>query len=61
MTRKDYELIASVFHDLDADFNNGGSDEVSLAIVAEELAMKLRNMYPNFNFDRFLAACKAVK
>jgi hypothetical protein len=61
MTRRDYELIAAVFADLDADFNNGGSDAVSLALVAEELAMRLRNMYPNFNFDRFLIACKAAK
>jgi hypothetical protein len=54
-------MIAKVFHDLDADFNNGGEDTVSLALVAEELALKLRDVYPNFNFDRFLAACKAAK
>lgn len=60
MTRKDYELIAKVFHDLDADFNNGGEDTVSLALVVEELAMKLRDVYPNFNFDRFILASKAV-
>jgi hypothetical protein len=59
VTRKDYELIAKVFHDLDADFNNGGEDTVSLALVAEELALKLRDMYPNFDFNKFLTACKA--
>jgi hypothetical protein len=60
MTRKDFVMIAKVFHDLDADFNNGGEDTVSLALVAEELALKLRDVYPNFNFDRFIVACKAV-
>jgi hypothetical protein len=60
MTRKDFELIAKVLSNLDADFNNGGSDEVSLAVVAEELARALATTNPAFNSDLFLKKCKAV-
>lgn len=57
MTRKDFELIARVFSDLNADFNNGGSDSVSLSLVAEELADALATTNGAFDRVRFLAAC----
>lgn len=57
MTRKDFELIAKVFAYLDEEFNNGGSDEVSLALVAGELACALSTTNPAFDRERFLAAC----
>lgn len=57
MTRKDYELIAKVLKDLNDDFNNGGADEVSLALVAEELATALALDNPRFNRARFVSAC----
>lgn len=59
MTRKDFELIAKVMRELDADFNNGGEDTVSLSIVAGELARALATTNPAFNESRFLNACKA--
>lgn len=61
MTRKDFEIIAKVLRDLDADFNNCGEDTISLALVVEELAIALRDTNPNFNHNRFVEACKAVK
>lgn len=57
MTRKDYELIAKVFRNLSDDFSNGGSDEVSLSLVASELAEQLSAMNPRFDSRRFLDAC----
>lgn len=57
MTRKDFELIAKVFHELNADFNNGGEDTISLALVAEELTRALATTNPNFDRARFLKAC----
>jgi hypothetical protein len=57
MSRKDYELIARVFADLNSDFNNGGSDAVSLEIVAKELARALWGDNARFNETTFLKAC----
>jgi hypothetical protein len=58
MTHNDYALIAQVFADLNSDFNNGGSDEVSLSIVAQELARALENDNPRqFHESAFLKAC----
>lgn len=57
MTRKDYELIARVMADLNADFNNGGEDTVSLSIVAGQLADALEDTNPRFNRELFLTAC----
>jgi hypothetical protein len=57
MSRKDYELIARVFAELNDDFNNGGSDAVSLAIVARELATELWKTNDRFDGDKFLKAC----
>lgn len=59
MTRKDFELIAGVISDLMADFNNCGSDAVSLSIVAEELADALARTNDRFNRETFLKACGA--
>ena len=56
MTRKDYELIASVLADLNADFNNGGDDTISLQLVATELAETLAAENPRFDRERFLIA-----
>lgn len=60
MTRKDYELIAQVFADLESDFNNCGSDEVSLSVVIEELARAFGKENPRFDFDKFVKACGFV-
>ena len=57
MTKKDYELIAQVFADLESDFNNCGSDAVSLSIVVEELARALGKDNPRFDEDKFVKAC----
>jgi hypothetical protein len=57
MTRKDYVMIAEVIADLMADFNNGRSDEVSLSLVAQELARALQADNDRFDSARFLTAC----
>ena len=57
MTKKDYELIAGTLADLMADFNNSGSDEVSLSLVCEELSETLAKENPRFNRSTFLKAC----
>jgi hypothetical protein len=57
MTRKDYVMIAEVIADLMADFNNGRSDEVSLSLVAQELANALEADNDRFDSARFLTAC----
>ena len=57
MTRKDYVMIAEVIADLMADFNNGRSDEVSLSLVAQELANALKADNDRFDSARFLTAC----
>lgn len=57
MTRKDYELLAEVLSNLNDDFNNGGSDEVSLALVAGNIANALQLENPRFDRLRFLVAC----
>jgi hypothetical protein len=57
MTRKDYVMIAEVIADLMADFNNGRSDEVSLSLVAQELADALQADNDRFDSARFLTAC----
>jgi len=57
MTRKDYELIAGTLKALHDDFSNCGSDEVSLSLVAQELASALAGTNPLFNREKFLKAC----
>jgi hypothetical protein len=57
MTRKDYVLIANTLANLMKDFNNGGDDTVSLALVSHELADVLASDNPRFDRIRFLAAC----
>ena len=57
MTRKDYEIIAEVICNLMQDFNNSGSDEVSLSLVAGEMADALQGTNPRFDRARFLTAC----
>lgn len=61
MTRKDYQLIAEVLSNLNDDFNNGGSDEVSLALVAGNIANALQLENPRFDRNRFLVACGVVE
>jgi len=55
MTRKDYELIARVFADLNESESEG--DKVSLARVARELAIELWKDNERFDGDKFLKAC----
>lgn len=57
MTRNDYQVIAKVLADLYSDFNNGGSDEISLSLVIQELAWALGEEDSQFNRDRFVKAC----
>ena len=57
MTRKDYELIAETINRLRVDFDNGGDDTISLALVADELADALETTNPRFNRELFLDAC----
>jgi hypothetical protein len=57
MTRKDYQLIAEVIANLNADFNTDGEDTVSLSLVAKELAEALETDNPRFDRNRFLVAC----
>ena len=56
MTRKDYELIAEVLNRLNTDFNNGGSDEVSLTLVIKELSNAFETDNSRFNSEKFLRA-----
>jgi hypothetical protein len=48
MTRKDFQLIADAVKRLQV-FSNGGSDEISLGLVAKELADALATTNPNFD------------
>lgn len=57
MTRKDYQVIAQVLANLYSDFNNGGSDEVSLSLVVDEMSKALEQDNPRFNADNFRKAC----
>lgn len=57
MTKKDFELIAFVLNGLNENFNNGGSDEVSLSLVCDEIADALQIENPKFNRRIFLNAC----
>ena len=57
MTKKDFDLIARVFADLNSDFNNGGDDSVSLSLVVGELADALATTNGAFDRERFLVAC----
>jgi hypothetical protein len=57
MTKKDFELIAFVLNRLNENFNNGGSDEVSLSLVCDEIADALQIENPKFNRRLFLKAC----
>jgi hypothetical protein len=52
MTRKDYELIATVIRVIREDFENG---PVSLDVVAGELATAFAMTNKNFNEQLFLA------
>jgi hypothetical protein len=56
MTRKDFQLIADAVKRLQV-FSNSGSDEISLGLVAKELADALATTNPNFDRARFLTAC----
>ena len=55
MSRKDYELIARVFADLNESESEG--DKVSLARVAKELTIELWKDNGRFDGDKFLKAC----
>lgn len=62
MTRKDYERIAQAIHDARADAKAAAEpylSETDLAIdaVAERIADQLAADNPNFDAERFLAAC----
>lgn len=60
MTRKDYVLIAQVLRSLNDDFNNGGSDEVSLELVVDSLATALSQDNPRFDRKRFIGASLGI-
>ena len=53
MTRKDFQLIASIIR---AEKESGG-DGGTLAMVAERFCQQLGNINPNFKPDTFFTAC----
>ena len=53
MTRKDFQLIASIIR---AEKESGG-DGGTLAMVAERFSQQLGNLNPNFKPDTFFTAC----
>ena len=53
MTRKDFQLIADVLVDVTGPVISSESRNQ----IAKALASALRSTNPNFNRDRFLAAC----
>ena len=57
MSKKDYELIATVFRDA-REQNITDVDEHTLAILAWMLAVALRRQNSRFDFDRFERACR---
>lgn len=54
MTRRDYELIARVFREVDVN----DDEKPGVAVVAHHLADALAQQNPLFNRARFLAACE---
>ena len=58
MTRKDYQLIATAFASARRVV---GTDDMTIAIVAELLAESLATENTRFNRDMFLSACTGPK
>jgi hypothetical protein len=56
MTRTDYKLIADTLKSVKYIAVNSERDEMWFHICYE-LSQRLNNAQPNFNRDRFLAAC----
>jgi hypothetical protein len=58
MTRKDYQLIAKVFADLQSDYNTSeNGDDISLESVIRELSVALWRDNSRFDEKIFLKAC----
>ena len=57
MTKKDYELIAGVIAQNQADFVEGEDGHALLGILSHQLANELQGDNPRFNRSTFLKAC----
>jgi len=57
MTKKDYELIAGVIAQNQAQFIQGEDGHALLKILAQQLANELESDNPRFNRLTFLKAC----
>ena len=57
MTRKDFELIASVLHECLRKSRNS-VDQSNIEYVIDEMSVKLWAVHPRFDRKRFEAACK---
>lgn len=59
MTKKDFELIASVIRAANtAIYREGTTPYDAIAFVTLDMANRLVDTNPRFDRDRFLAACK---
>ena len=57
MTRKDFELIASVIRG----HQDGGDEDVVLRGLALSLSVEFKKNNPRFNRARFIQSCLRVK
>jgi hypothetical protein len=57
MSKKDYVMIANVFHAECASQNFASGPCASAKRLAEMLAMKFQSSNPRFDRDKFLRAC----
>jgi hypothetical protein len=57
MTKKDYELIAGIIAQNQADFFEGEDGHSLLKILSHQLANELATDNPRFNRSTFLKAC----
>ena len=57
MTKKDFELIASVIKRTGDLYGTGGDRSLFLGIIAEELADELAKTNDRFNAELFLEKC----
>jgi hypothetical protein len=61
MTKKDYELIASVFAETYFDPMDFSAYSIVVPPLVEEFAKRLAKDNPRFNKEKFVAACYGEK
>ncbi len=62
MTRKDFEMIAATLKEVRADFAthklHRAPGELAVDVVIARFAQALKSTNPQFNAERFVAACR---